>query len=340
VALDASLSLTAAIVAMSLVPAAPAHADVIALPDLLRGIVVSREACARTELAVWVEVLGRAFCMRYYLSDVGGTGARPLVMLQGDQLGRADLDSRTFIPRPDATGIDTDALARRAANLSRSTGTPAIYLARVGLDGSSGHHIVRRTLLELQATNAALTAIKVRHGFEGFHLVGQSGGATLAAGLLGLRDDIGCAALGSGRLSAIGNRADLEDPDLAFFDPSDRIDASWPDRARVFVVTDPEDKIVRPSAQTGLVARLGDAGRRATQFFVTATDENRHSVSAYATLVAANCMRDQDDETIRYKLDALVARRVAAAQERNASRANSASASGEPTPQQDAGLAQ
>ena len=72
------LSRAVAVVAARLV-LAPAHADVIALSDLLHGITVTREACARTELAVWVEVLGRAYCMRYYMSEAGGVGRRPLV---------------------------------------------------------------------------------------------------------------------------------------------------------------------------------------------------------------------------------------------------------------------
>jgi len=46
--------------------------------------------------------------------------------------------------------------------------TTAIYLARIGIDGTSGNHVFRKTLLELHLMNAALDAIKQRHGFRGF----------------------------------------------------------------------------------------------------------------------------------------------------------------------------
>jgi hypothetical protein len=250
--------------------------------------------------------------MRYYLSDEGGQGRRPLVLLQGDQLGRADLAKRSFRPRPDATGADTEALARRAVRLSQTVRGPAVYLARVGLDGSSGHHIVRRTVLELYATNAALEAIKAKHAFEGFHIVGQSGGATLAAGLLGLRDDIVCAVMGAGRLSSIRNVPVPDDPALGFFDPSDGAARLVERTTRIMVVTDPEDRIVAAESQTGFVARLHEVGGRARQFFVTATDRNRHAVTAYAVSAAAGCMRGDSDEAIEQRLAAHIEWRVAA----------------------------
>ena len=53
------------------------------------------------------------------------------------------------------------------------------------------HPVFRKTLLELDLMNAALDAIKEIHGFDGFHLAGQSGGSTLVAALAGQRRDVG-----------------------------------------------------------------------------------------------------------------------------------------------------
>ena len=85
--------------------------------------------------------------------------------------------------------------------MSKQYKTAAIYLARAGVDGSSGDHRIRHTVLELNVTNMALDAIKQRHGFDGFHLIGQSGGSKLVGGMLALRTDIGCAVIGAGKPS-------------------------------------------------------------------------------------------------------------------------------------------
>ena len=73
--------------------------------------------------------------------------------------------------------IDTGDLVRLADTFSKMTKATAIYLARMGIEGSSGNHIYRHSMLELDVMNAALDAIKQRHGFAGFHLAGRSGGA-------------------------------------------------------------------------------------------------------------------------------------------------------------------
>ena len=146
--------------------------------------------------------MGRNFCFRYYLSTAGGEGSRPVVYFPGDKLGRFNVHTGEFAPQPpDVKDIDTDDLQKNADGLSKQMKTTAIYFGRVGIDGSSGDHRIRHSVLELNATNVALEAIKLRHRFEGFHVVGQSGGATLIGGLLTLRTDIGCAAIGAGRLA-------------------------------------------------------------------------------------------------------------------------------------------
>src|SRR5262249_33096055 len=158
----------------------------------------------------------------------------------------------------------------------------AIYLARIGIDGSSGFHEVRHTQLELHVLNAALDAIKRRHHYDGFHLVGQSGGALLVAAFLALRNDIGCAVPGSGPMRWT-NPHRSADPALNTVDPSAMIPAIARNHAaRLLLVTDPADQTVTIEAQIPFVRSLRQAGGRVDQLFVQSTDPKHHGVVAYA----------------------------------------------------------
>ena len=300
--------------AASLLGAVPAGADIIKFSALMRGVTMTPEQCSELPQAVWISTSGKGFCVRYYLSTVGGVGGRPVVMLQGDQIGRFDPRSQQFeiAPGSKAEDTDTDNLMKIADAMSRQFKGPAIYLARIGLDGSSGFHAIRHSLLELYATNQALETIKRRHRFEGFHLIGQSGGATLVGGLLGLRNDIGCAAPGSGNLALFTGAKSADSP-AAAIDPVAMIPAIVKtSTARILVVTDPQDKIVPLDHQSEFVSRLRDAGGSAQQLFVEATDENHHGVTAYAIYATAACMRGWSDEEIAKGLASYVQTRVAA----------------------------
>jgi hypothetical protein len=157
---------------------------------------------------------------------------------------------------------DTDEFMRFADGFSKMAKTTAIYLARPGLDGTSGNHTSRHTLLELALMNAALDAIKQRFGYEGFHLAGQSGGSKLVAGMIGLRRDVACAVIGSGPLAPPSGAAKDADPGRTFFDPNQNLSEVVQDRAlRIFVLTDKEDTRVPAAQQTGYANRLRKAGR-------------------------------------------------------------------------------
>src|SRR5215475_4783177 len=212
-----TIALRAAVAAAALAVTG-AGAEIIRKEDMLRGMTMTRDQCAATSQTLWLNVDKQDFCVRYYLSTAGGEGTRPVVFLQGDYFGNVDpktwrSQTPQWIPTSkdrnanvtfDATvtyvDIDTDDLMKMADAFSKMAKTTAIYLARIGVGGTSGNHIFRKTLLELHLMNAALDAIKQRHGFEGFHLAGQSGGSTIVTGLAAGRSDIACAVSGSGRL--------------------------------------------------------------------------------------------------------------------------------------------
>ena len=304
------MALTALVVLLG--AALPAGGAVISVADQLRGITMTQVQCAALPQAVWLGVMGRNYCIRYYLSVAGGEGTRPAVFLQGDRLGRLNLKTGEFSPGPRDKDLDTDDFARMADVLSKQTATAAIYLARPGLDGSSGDHRIRHTTLELTVTNAALDAIKRRHGFEGFHMIGQSGGSTLVGGLLALRADVGCAVIGSGRLLYERTRRS-PDPAADYFNVAEAVPVIAQKRAtRILVVTDPQDKKVPEPVQTGFVRMLRQAGGEAEQFLVQAIDEDRHGVTAYSRTAAAACMRGASGEDIAQRLEQQVEKRLAA----------------------------
>ena len=169
-------------------------------------------------------------------------------------------------------------------------------------------------MLELNVTNAALDAIKQRHGFDGFHLIGQSGGAMLVGGMLALRSDIGCAVIGSGRLAdRTGRRAARPIPAPDYYNVADAVSAIAQKRAtRILLVTDPQDSKVPEPTQTGFVQMLRQAGGQAEQILVEATDDDRHGVVAYSRTTAAGCMRGASTQEIARELYVQVQKRLAA----------------------------
>jgi hypothetical protein len=170
--------------------------------------------------------------------------------------------------------------------------------ARIGVEGTSGNHTARKTLLELRLMNAALDAIKERYGSEGFHLVGQSGGSKLVGGLIGLRHDVACAVSGSGPLATPGSPR-ITDRGRTFFDVTQSIPLIAQNLSlRLLLVTDPADKKVPIAQQTGFVDKMRQAGCQIPQFFVEATDEDHHGVVIYSQLVAAGCVLGKTDGQI------------------------------------------
>jgi hypothetical protein len=305
-----SAALTAAVLLLG--AAAPARAHIIPVSDLVRGITATQAQCATLPQAVWLNVSGREFCIRYYLSAAGGEGTRPVVFLQGDRLGRLNLKTGEYALSGRDKDIDTDEFGRIADALSKQAKGPAIYLARPGLDGSSGDHRIRHSVLELDVTNAALDAIKQRHRFDGFHMMGQSGGSTLVGGMLALRSDIGCAVIGSGRLAHDKPVRPSPDPATQYFNVADAVSAIAQRRAtRILLVTDPLDRKVPEPTQTNFLHALRQAGGQADQFLVQATDDDRHGVVAYSRTTAVGCMRGASTQEIARELYVQIEKRLA-----------------------------
>jgi pimeloyl-ACP methyl ester carboxylesterase len=293
---------------LPLLAPAPAGAELISLADLSRDKVVSAQQCAASPQSVFVAVAAHGYCVRYYLSTAGGQGARPVVFLQGDMPCRADLRTMTCTFDHGWIDLRTEDLQRYADNVSRQQRTTAIYLARVGRDGSSGSHALRHTMNELQIANAALDAIKQRYGFEGFHLYGHSGGSMMVEGLIGLREDIACAVAADGTVW-LGRRA-TPTADVRFPDANLLAAIIHNRDATLIVVTDPEDKIVSGADQEAFVTKLRQAGRQVDQYFVQATDDEHHFTTPHAALVMRDCIAGASHDRIAADLTDYVAKEL------------------------------
>lgn len=289
--------------------------------EMKQGIVMTGRDCAAYRSTVHVVASGVGLCFRYHLSTAGGRSDDVVYFLQGDHA-------------VDKLAYDPAELDRTAEKLSTGYRRPAIYLARMGTDGSSGSARYRRTWLEVEATHLAIDAINARHGFRGIHLMGQSGGAHLTGALVGTRTDIGCAVPGSGRLAfdeqyraAQAGRPQHErhySPDTAL---AEVVQNSH--EARILVVTDPNDQRVPSHMQTDFVRKVQHAGGRIAQFFVTATDPLNHGAVPYVRRAMAGCLAGRSDEEIGASLDRLSRERLAA---KAAARQAAAQGTGTPPP--------
>lgn len=286
-----------------------AGAEIIKKEDTLRGITMTREECAAKPQTVWLNVYGRDFCVRYYLSTAGGQGSRPVVFLNGDSNGPISPKGWTWADPSAGFDVDTDDLIRTADRFSKMAKTTAIYVARIGVEGSSGNHLSRKTLLELHLMNMALEVIKQRHRFEGFHLVGQSGGSKLAFGLATMRRDLNCVISGSGRLAAGTAKQQPSDPGRAYFEVMGSAHMLAQNGAlRMMMITDPADKAVPAAEQTPMALSLRQAGRAIPQFFVEATDAKHHAVVDYGVIAMAGCVLGRSDADIAQAVGTLVRR--------------------------------
>ncbi len=176
--------------------------------------------------------------------------------------------------------------------------------------GSSGNHGQRRKPGEALSVNAAIDAIKVRHGFDSLALAGQSGGSTIAASLLTLgRRDIACAVLGSGNLAVVdlfmerqhvyGTKFSRAAAEGTFYDPARNVSRIVPDAVRrVLVIGDTEDKRTPFPQQQRFAELLRKAGHHAHVIPITGTGPENHGAAHAALPAAALCLQAVSDEGI------------------------------------------
>ena len=186
-------------------------------------------------------------------------------------------------------------------------GLPFIVVARPGVMGSSGFHLIGGLRDEGEVMNAAVDQLKQRFGYQRLALAGQSGGARIVAQLLVLgRRDIACAVMGSGAygvpLAKRGGHIStniLGEPGRRYLVPLHRADriASAPDR-RAFVIGDPRDVRTPFPGQREWAEKMQALGHHAVLLEGTARGPEHHGLSATALQVAAMCASGRSDQEI------------------------------------------
>lgn len=292
-------------------PALPSGPDLPNEPfstaDLLNGTTVGRDACAARANTVFVQSMGQGFCVAYYLSGAEA-GRVPTVYMPGDSLAPTGVTGKARVL--DGYLGQTPKLLIDAGRVwVGRLGTPVIFLGRMGMHGTSGWHANRHSLMEVEIASRALDAIAARHGFRGYHLVGQSGGGLIIAGLLARRADIDCAVVASAPLDLRGfyrmNRILYRTTGpIANFDPLSEA-GQVARRARVFAVTDPADTVAPAATQTPWVPALARAGVPATQILTPARDPKHHAIVEKSFFIARDCIAGRPAPDIKRRFEAL-----------------------------------
>ncbi|WP_048645250.1 hypothetical protein [Nitratireductor soli] len=279
----------------------------------LNGSFSSPEHCAKVPHGLWVEHEGRGDCIRYYPHGLAEGGNRSvLVYFAGDVMLRNSRGVRfitgSYMQRSPAS------IAADMAEWSAQAGQqPTVYIARPGIYGSSGDHNMRRHPREIALMDRAVDMIKERYSVSSFILSGHSAGAQIVAGLLNRRADVSAAVMTSGLVSVkqVSNfwekRRSLPGRLLYdsrnFYDPVDEIDriATNP-RPQIYMISDPEDRVVPFFSQLYYVRRLRGAGFEPQHIYAQATDPRRHLLALNGRLAAALLAQGRSPREIRRAL--------------------------------------
>ena len=124
--------------------------------DMVTGVSVTEADCRALTGRLWVTAENRGFCVRFWLSTVGGSKDEALVAFHGDIGGMIDGKPQLLEHQ---RAVSDESLQKAADYGSRLYRGPYIWIARPGTFGSSGHHMKdRHTLLEIRIAMAALDA--------------------------------------------------------------------------------------------------------------------------------------------------------------------------------------
>lgn len=224
--------------------------------------VIPLSVCVSQEGAVVFATRHGKHCIRYFTGGVVEDAPLVVISFHGDRNPRAEA-ARDLA----AMAEERLSVANRLSTLHR---LPWIAVSRPGAYGSAGDHRKRRQLVEFEALNAVVDALKDRYGFEQVILIGHSGGATVVGALLTLgRDDVRCAILTSvavdfaERARRLGWGSERVERELAAYDPLDHVASVKEDPGRtVFIVGDPRDSNTPFELQLRFAAVLRERGHR------------------------------------------------------------------------------
>jgi pimeloyl-ACP methyl ester carboxylesterase len=295
----------------------PAGGEPFDAVQALNGSFSSPEHCAQVPDSLWVEVNGKGDCIRYYAHGLsGGENPTALVYFSGDVILRTAKGVRYITQSYRA--VSPMELGKEMADWSADAGLPAVYLARPGIYGSSGDHNMRRTHREIELMERSLDMLKERYNIGAFILTGHSAGGQIVAALLNRRQDIVASVFSSGLVSVNQVNAYWEFrreipgrvlyDTRSYYDPVDEIGHIRRDPLpEIYLISDPEDRIVPFYSQLHYVRRLRGAGLRPHHIYAYAPGSQHHLLVRHAKRAAALLAQRKSAGEIRMalaKLDA------------------------------------
>ena len=263
----------------------------------------SKELCELKPNRVFVSTALGTECIAYYPTSRLKGATHAVIYLDGDVPADMAADKR-LMERFLATSMLR--LEVHAADYD----LPFIYLGRPGVFGSSGNHGKSKRLREFKVLEAAIDAIKARHGLTSISLAGQSGGSTAIAALLTFgRSDVRCAVPASGsyavferldRLLAKAGRRPVHrmSPEewADYYDIMRNLGGIAKDpRRRIVVVGDPADAVTPFDLQKRFAESLAEAGHHALLVVGAARDRDHHGLGHVAMAIAGACARGHPD---------------------------------------------
>jgi hypothetical protein len=289
----------------SLKPASPPVIPKFEQPPSTQGAALSAQSCSKMANRVFVEHEYGSECIEYFIAKGNVSPHLAIFNFHGD-----------FIPEyfkaPNYIASWSKEFNSRAGVSARRSGITTIYVARPGILNSTGDHNYRRHHKELHSMNIAINEIKKRLGIRQIALSGQSGGGTIVGSLLAMgRDDVVCAAPGSGAFDVVGlqrlrstfDGKPMTENQLAVFGARRFNKISNDTKRRIFVVGDPRDRNTFFEQQRDFAYRVKAAGHHVQLIYAPGSGEKRHGVAEVADQIAGMCLRGQSDDTIEQAMN-------------------------------------
>lgn len=287
---------------------APLAADRFLVPEgvELPAEAASKELCELKPYRVFVSTPLGTECIAYYPTSRLRGAEHAVFYLDGDVPSDMAADKRLM------DRFLTTSMLRLEVH-SADYNLPYIYVGRPGVFGSSGNHGKSKHLREFKVLEAAIDAIKARHGLKTISLAGQSGGSSAIAALLTFgRTDVLCAVPASGsyavferldRLIAKAGRRPVHrmSPEewADYYDIMRHLDGIANDRRRrIVVVGDPEDAITPFDLQKRFADTLAQLGHSSLLVIGAAHDRDHHGLGHLAMAIAGACVKGMPDAAL------------------------------------------
>lgn len=263
----------------------------------------SKDLCEQQPGRLHVAAGNASECVAYFVTHGHESVRRAVIYLDGDISLEKYQDQ-------DKLAKARDARQKFLQRWADKLGQRYIDISRLGINGSSGNHGLRRKPHETVIINEAIDQLKDKLGLDSVTLAGQSGGSTIAAGLLTFgRKDIDCAVLGSGAYEIVdlehafrvakGASVDKAALAKAMYDPSKHIDGIFKNPARrIFILGDEADTKTPYDQQLRFTNAIRAGGHHARIYPIDAKGETDHDAARMTIPVAGACARGDSDEKI------------------------------------------